>query len=203
MLFGRQGRVLRKRDNDVNIYEKASIDAGVLIHGHVQLNSGRHSNLKLEYDRLHEHPQALKTVLGGLQGLVEGVKADLVVPVPQGALELYKKLPSYIPVILTDKYGSRSFGIPMAYHRMIKNAGKIVIGEDVVTTGGASSVMAGLVRELNPEAELHLVGVWQRDKISRRYKKCFKTTQFLIKQTIPSWKPKACLQQECQLEARG
>lgn len=176
----------------MSAYEAALVRAQVPIEGHVVLNSGLHTDVKYDCEKLLAHPKELHFVMSGLARLIQDSGSELIVPVPKGGLRIYSTLPSDMTVIFTEKRGQRDFRIPKQYHKGIRAAEKIVVGEDVVTTGGTPAAMAEVIQQINPDAELHLVGILRRSELEPRHQKSFRTAQFLVEKEVDSWPKEVC-----------
>lgn len=179
------------------------IDAGVWEDGHVILASGRHSDVKLYMNRLLEisNYRRFRRVMAGMSMIIPRQDFDLMVPVPNGGLDLAhevedpRKFPKQLPGSKTPD-GEFEFTHPAA-SKMLGRAASILIFDDVVTTGGTPLKMAETLREINPEAELALAAIWRRDELVSRADEVFSSQFYLIEETIPSWPAENC--RDCPL----
>jgi orotate phosphoribosyltransferase len=179
-------------------YRRAILRAGVWREEHLVLNSGLHSDVKLEMDNLPSNPQSLRIVMRGMERLIRQ-RARVVVPVPRGMLKLSENLsPEKFDIVPSRKTDKREFHIAKKYHSVLQKAGSIVVAEDVVTTGGTPAAMAEAVREITPDSELHLVGIWRRGELKPEFSDHFESTAFLVEEPIPAWPPQDCFSITCK-----
>jgi orotate phosphoribosyltransferase len=118
---------------------------GALLDGHFILRSGTHSPKYLQCAKILQHPDHAEAFAKRLAGKLKGTKVDVVVGPAVGgiivAYELARALDarSIFAERIDDKFTlRRGFAI--------RKGEKVVIAEDVITTGGAAQEVVGLVK---------------------------------------------------------
>jgi len=173
-------------------------DARVWKNGHTILDSGRHSFVRLDMERLLEHrnQMRLRSVIHGVAELLGDRQYNAVVPVPNCATTLLvaAEIPDHLPpVIPPSKLDKRNFAFEHpAAEAIMKRAARLAIFDDVLTTGRTSLAVASAIRELNPTVALDLVAIWCRDTLDTAVAETFQHQAFLIEETIPSWPATDC-----------
>ena len=129
-------------------------ESQALIEGHFLLSSGKHSNKYCQCAKLLQYPSKAEKVLALVADKVKAnakaIKVDLVVGPAMGgiivAYELGRQLG--IPAIFTERVDGR-----MALRRgfVIKPGQKVLIAEDVVTTGKSSMETAHVIESFGGE----------------------------------------------------
>lgn len=136
-------------EKDINVIDILR-ECEALLEGHFLLSSGRHSNRYCQCARLLQYPDKAEQVLSIVADKVKDIDFDIVVGPAMGgvvvAYELARQLNK--PGIFTE----RQEGI-MTLRRgfEIKNGQKVIISEDVITTGKSSLEVAKLIEELGGE----------------------------------------------------
>lgn len=122
-------------------------DSGALLEGHFLLSSGRHSSMYCQCAKLLQYPDKAEQVLKIAADKVRELDIDLVVGPAMGgiivAYELGRQLGK--PAIFTEREDGK-----MTLRRgfEIKPGEKVLITEDVVTTGKSSKEAAEVVEKL-------------------------------------------------------
>ena len=135
-------------NKDMIIEELKASEA--LLEGHFLLSSGKHSNRYCQCAKLLQYPQRAEKVVGVLAKKLEEVEFDIVVGPAMGgivvAYELARQLKK--PGIFSERVDGE-----MTFKRgfEIKKGQKVVISEDVITTGKSSLEVAKLIEELGGE----------------------------------------------------
>jgi len=138
----------------LSIYE----NAGALLTGHFVLSSGRHSSSYLQSARVLMRPARAEMLGAELAGLINAGGVDVVVSPALGGLiighEVARALD--VPFIFTERKG----GV-MTLRRgfALKAGARVLLVEDVITTGGSVRECMDVVREHggNPVEVLALV----------------------------------------------
>jgi orotate phosphoribosyltransferase len=121
---------------------------GVMLEGHFQLTSGRHSNRYMQCAKLFQYPDIAERFAKELAGKFSGV--DLVAGPAVGgvilAYEVSRQLK--VPNIFAERENGamtlrRGFEVP--------RGARVLVVEDVVTTGGSVKEVITLVRTLGGE----------------------------------------------------
>lgn len=122
-------------------------ETGAFLEGHFLLSSGRHSNRYVQCAKLLQYPEKAEKVLNITVEKLKDKKFDIVVGPAMGgivvAYELGRQLG--LPAIFAE----REEGI-MTFRRgfTIEKGQKVLIGEDVVTTGKSSLEVAKVIEDL-------------------------------------------------------
>jgi len=171
-------------DDDVRA---ALEEADAIRHGHFVLTSGRHSGTYVQCARILEDP-ALTTNLAqtAVSRLPEGLAVDLVAAPAVGGLIIGFAVAQALGVkfIFSEREQGkmvlrRSFAVPPG--------ARVLVVEDVVTTGGSVGEVIDLVREAGGE----VVGVVSL--IDRGGEKAFSAEFWpLLQLEVESWDPASC-----------
>ena len=134
--------------------ERIFKQTGLMLEGHFLLTSGRHSNRYMQCAKLFQYPEYSEMICKDLAGRFAGQKIDLVVgPAVGGIIMSYEMARQFnVPNIFAERENGamtlrRGFSIP--------EGAKVLVVEDVVTTG--RSVRA--VMDIVAEAKAEVVGV--------------------------------------------
>ena len=127
-------------------------DAGALLEGHFILSSGNHSNRYLQSAKVLEDPKRAELLAGELARMIQesGIKVDTVcAPALGGVLAGYE---------LARALGCRSIFVERKEGKMelrrgfeVSKGEKILICEDIITTGGSAMEAATIIEELGAE----------------------------------------------------
>lgn len=161
-------------------------EVDALLEGHFLLSSGRHSNRYCQCAKLLQHPDKAEKVIKVVADQLKDIQCDLVVGPAMGgvivAYELGKQLGK--PAIFTERENGE-----MTLRRgfEIKKGQKVIITEDVVTTGKSFKEAAKVIEDHGGEVVAVICLV---DRTSS------KVTDFpmysAIKLNINSYEPEAC-----------
>jgi orotate phosphoribosyltransferase len=175
---------VRMSDEDVR---GALKDTEAIRSGHFKLTSGRHSDTYIQCARVLEHPRLTNRLAAEAAArLPEGTEVDLVAsPAVGGILFGFAVAVALdVPLIFSERVDGvmtfrRSFEVPAG--------ARVLVVEDVVTTGGSVKEVCDLVTEQGGE----VVGVVSL--IDRGGTPVFTAPFFpLLKLTTPSWAPEDC-----------
>ena len=121
-------------------------ETGVLLEGHFLLSSGRHSSQYLQCAQALKHPDIAARLCRDLAAKLTEKELDLCIgPALGGVLVAYEMGRSLgIPAIFSERDKGK-----MALRRgfTIKEGDKVLVVEDVITTGGSAREVVELVRE--------------------------------------------------------
>jgi len=127
-------------------------DAGALLEGHFILSSGNHSNRYLQSAKVLEDPKRAEILAAALAKMIKesGITVDTVcAPALGGVLAGYE---------LARQLGVRSIFVERKEGKMELRRGfevakgeKILICEDIITTGGSAMEAAGVIEGLGAE----------------------------------------------------
>lgn len=162
---------------------------GAVLHGHFELSSGRHSDLFVQKFRVLEHPRLAQRFGESLAGLFE-TKVDVVAAPAVGAVVLgfATALGADARSIFAERVdGQMVFrrGFSIAPHE------KVLVVEDVVTTGGSAREVVELVTRAGGE----VVGVGallDRGDPARPPDLLGVPLRALVKLDVSSWEPAEC-----------
>lgn len=136
-------------ENNVNVIEILK-EVEALLEGHFLLSSGRHSNRYVQCAKLLQYPDRAEEVLSVVYDKVKDLDFDIVLGPAMGgvvvAYELGRQLGK--KAIFTERVDGK-----MALRRgfEIKPGEKVLITEDVVTTGKSSMETAEVIKKLGGE----------------------------------------------------
>lgn len=127
---------------------------GVMQEGHFKLTSGRHSDRYMQCARLFEYPKDSAEVCSDVASFFKGKKIDLVAgPAIGGIIMAYEVARS---LGVRNVFAERENGLMTLRRGFHVEAGtRVLVVEDVVTTGGSVREVIDLLRALGAE----IVGV--------------------------------------------
>lgn len=121
-------------------------ETGAILEGHFLLSSGRHSNMYCQCAKLLQYPDKAEKVLKVALGKLKDIDFDIVAGPAMGgiipAYEIARQMKK--PAIFTERADGE-----MTLRRgfEIKKGQKVLIAEDVVTTGKSSLEAAEVIKE--------------------------------------------------------
>ena len=134
--------------------ERIFKQTGLMLEGHFLLPSGRHSNRYMQCAKLFQYPEYSEMICKDLADRFAGQKIDMVVgPAVGGIIMSYEMARQFkVPNIFAERENGamtlrRGFSIP--------EGAKVLVVEDVVTTGGSVREVMDIVAE----AKAEVVGV--------------------------------------------
>ena len=134
--------------------ERIFKQTGLMLEGHFLLTSGRHSNRYMQCAKLFQYPEYSEMICKDLADRFAGQKIDMVVgPAVGGIIMSYEMARQCkVPNIFAERENGamtlrRGFSIP--------EGAKVLVVEDVVTTGGSVREVMDIVAE----AKAEVVGV--------------------------------------------
>ena len=125
--------------------EKIFKDTGVMLEGHFLLTSGRHSDKYMQCARLFEYPEYSEKLSRQVAEMFEGTQIDLVVGPAIGGIIMAYEVARQLGV--KNVFAERQEGV-MTLRRgfVIPKDAKVLVTEDVVTTGGSVREVMELVK---------------------------------------------------------
>lgn len=167
--------------------ENLLAEKGAILSGHFVLTSGRHSDTYVQCARILEDPELTMRLARTAAAKVVGHKVDLVAAPAVGAILFGFAVAQALGVkfIFSEREAGkmtfrRSFEVP--------HGSKVLIAEDVVTTGGSVAEIAELIRKSGGEP----VGVVSL--IDRGGKKTFSEPYWpLLQLDVESWDSDSCV----------
>lgn len=160
--------------------------AGALLEGHFQLTSGRHSDRYVQCALLLSRPLEAEAVCAALADRLADVRPDVVVGPALGGVivahEVARRLGT--PALFTE----RKDGV-MTLRRgfSVARGARVVVVEDVVTTGGSVKEVVALLEQAGARVEAlgSIVCRAESSPFDRRY-------ESLLALPIASWEPTGC-----------
>ncbi|NLP46890.1 MAG: orotate phosphoribosyltransferase [Epulopiscium sp.] len=125
-------------------------ETNVLQEGHFLLTSGRHSNQYMQCARILEYPWHMTEVIQTIVDQMKDKKVDVVVGPAMGGIIVAYELARQLKV--RNFFAEREEGV-MTLRRgfIIPKGAKVVIAEDVITTGGSVKEVIDLVQKAGGE----------------------------------------------------
>jgi len=123
-------------------------ETGVLLEGHFLLTSGRHSNAYLQCARVFQYPQYAEELCGVLAEMFKTAKVDLCIGPALGGVVIAYETARALGV--RGLFAERDKDGTMALRRgfVIQPGERVLVLEDVVTTGGSVKEVLELVRSM-------------------------------------------------------
>lgn len=124
-----------KKSNDKRVLEILK-EAGVLLEGHFLLTSGRHSNRYLQCAKIFRHTKYSEELCAMLAENFKDSAIDIVIGPALGAVQLAYEMGRQLSC--ENFFAERENGV-MTLRRgfSIENGKRVLVVEDVVTTGGS------------------------------------------------------------------
>ena len=130
--------------------EKILKDAEALLEGHFLLTSGRHADRYVQCAKVLQYPEYAEELAKVLAKGFEGDEIDIVIGPAMGGMIIGYELAKQLKVksLFTERVDGK-----MTLRRgfVIPEGAKVVIAEDVVTTGGSVREVVEIVKENNAE----------------------------------------------------
>ena len=162
-------------------------DSGAILEGHFLLTSGRHSDVYIEKFRILENPRALDDVCRGMAKVVKNENVDLVLGAAIGGILISGGVGRHLGVkhIFCERVNGR---MKLRRGFSISKGQRIVVVEDIITTGGSVFELIDLAEAHGAEI-VHVVNLVDRSSGDVDF--VVPSTALL---TIPSesWEPENC-----------
>ena len=125
-------------------------ETGAILEGHFLLTSGRHSDVYIEKFRILENPRALDDVCRGMAEVVKNENVDLVLGAAIGGILISGGVGRHLSVkhIFCERVNGR---MKLRRGFFITKDQRIVIVEDIITTGGSVMELIELAGEQGAE----------------------------------------------------
>ena len=134
-------------DNVMQLFEQS----GAVLHGHFILTSGLHSDTYMQCAKLFEHGDIAESLCKKAADKLSKYNADVIVSPAVGAIifgyELGKQLG--LPNMFAEREKDGNFALRRGFE--LKAGSKVIIAENVVTTGGSVMEVIELVKSLVAE----------------------------------------------------
>ena len=123
-------------------------DSGAFLEGHFLLTSGKHSNIYIEKFRLMESPNHLDTICQMMSSQFESNDIDIVLGAAIGGILLSSGVAKYLDKksIFTERVEQK---MELRRGFEIKDNSRVLIVEDIVSTGGSIFELIDVVKENN------------------------------------------------------
>ncbi|MDF1543062.1 MAG: orotate phosphoribosyltransferase [Anaerosomatales bacterium] len=162
-------------------------EAGAILHGHFRLTSGRHSDTYVQCARILEDPALTTWLARTAAARLEGRAFDLVAAPAVGGIIIGFAVAQALDLkfIFSEREEGtmrfrRSFSVP--------RGARVLVVEDVVTTGGSVAEVADLVRDAGGEVAA-VVSLIDRGG-SKRFSGELVS---LLRLEVESWEPGECV----------
>lgn len=138
---------------DASLLEEQLLQEDALLRGHFRLSSGLHSDTYVQCARYLRRPKLAAPAAAALAAQIQaaGLRPDVVVGPAMGGVvigyELARQLG--VPGIFTERDAEGQMTLRRGF--TVEPGEKIIIAEDVVTTGKSTSEVARLLRGLGAE----------------------------------------------------
>lgn len=164
-------------------YEKT----GGVLKGHFLLTSGRHSDTYMQSAKLFVHPEEAVKIVSALAEKLAPYKPDVVVSPAVGGIILGYELAKQLGV--TDLFAERENG-EMTLRRgfALEKGQRVVVAEDVVTTGGSVKEVIALCQKLGAEV-VACASVVDRSNGKVEFDVPYVP---LLSMEVTSWEPSEC-----------
>jgi orotate phosphoribosyltransferase len=173
---------------------------GGILNGHFLLTSGRHSDIYFEKFRILENPRALDKICKEMANIVENKNIELVLGAAIGGILISGGVGRHLD--LKHIFSERSNGkMELKRGFSIKKGQRVLIVEDIITTGGSVFELIELVQRYEAEI-VHIVNLVDRSSGSINFP--FPATA-LLSMPSKSWEPNECplCKKEKSLTQRG
>lgn len=160
-------------------------ECGALLEGHFLLSSGRHSNRYCQCAKLLQYPDKAEKVLAIAKDKLKDVDVDIVVGPAMGGIVVAYELGRQMgkPAIFTERVdGVMTLRRGFEVHK----GQKVIISEDVVTTGKSSLEVAELLKSIGAEV-VGIACIVDRSAGSIPY-----PVYSCVKLDIESWEKEEC-----------
>ena len=131
-------------DNVMQLFE----DSGAVLKGHFILTSGLHSDTYMQCAKLFENAEIAEKLCSMAADKVKKYNADVIVSPAVGAIifgyELGKQLG--LPNMFAEREKDGSFALRRGFE--LKNGSRVIVAENVVTTGGSVQEVIDLIGKL-------------------------------------------------------
>ena len=121
-------------------------ESGVLLEGHFLLTSGRHSDKYMQCAKIFRHPKYSEELCAALAEMFQGEQIDVVIGPAMGAVQMAYEVSRWLKC--ENFFTERENGA-MALRRgfAVQPGQKVLLVEDVITTGGSVREVLELVRQ--------------------------------------------------------
>lgn len=173
---------------------------GAILDGHFLLTSGNHSDVYVEKFRILENPEALDRLCQAMAAHFRDSRIELVVGAAIGGILLAGGVGRHLGVrhIFAERVNGK-----LEFRRgfLVSPGTRVLIVEDIVTTGGSVMELIDLLKENDAE----IIGIVEMVDRSKNGISFDPITKTLLKLPSQSWKPENCplCKQSIPLTSRG
>ncbi len=123
---------------------------GGILKGHFLLTSGRHSDTYMQSAKLFVHPEEAEKIVAALAEKLAAYKPDVIVSPAVGGIILGYELARQMKAV--NYFAERENG-EMTLRRgfTLEKGSRVIVAEDVVTTGGSVKEVIALCKSLGAE----------------------------------------------------
>lgn len=126
------------------------IKCGVLIEGHFLLTSGRHSEKYMQCAKLFQYPKYSESISKILSDKLKKYDAEIIIAPAIGGIILSYEVARQL--YIKSLFAERENGIMILRRGFeIEKGAKVIVVEDVVTTGGSVKEVVELVKKCGSE----------------------------------------------------
>lgn len=163
-------------------------EAGVLLEGHFRLTSGRHSNRYLQCAKIFRNTKYSEELCAALAGQFADQGVDVVIGPAMGAVQMAYEVSRHLHC--ENFFAERDEEGKMALRRgfTVTPGMKVLLVEDVVTTGGSVKEVLELVKAAGGEV-VGVGSIVNRTNGAVDFGVPFKS---VIKVEVESWEPENC-----------
>ena len=163
-------------------------EAGVLLEGHFRLTSGRHSNRYLQCAKIFRNTKYSEELCAALAEQFEDQGVDVVIGPAMGAVQMAYEVSRHLRC--ENFFAERDENGKMALRRgfAVTPGMKVLLVEDVVTTGGSVKEVLELVKAAGAE----VVGVGSIVNMTNGAVDFGVPFKSVIKVEVESWEPEDC-----------
>lgn len=126
-------------------------EAGVLLEGHFRLTSGRHSNRYLQCAKIFRNAKYSEELCGALAEKYRGSGVEIVIGPAMGAVQMAYEVSRALHCenFFTERGDDGQMALRRGFE--VKPGQKVLVVEDVVTTGGSVREVMDIVRAAGGE----------------------------------------------------
>ena len=166
--------------------EEILIEDDALLEGHFKLRSGMHSSRYLQCAKVFQYPHHAELIVRKQSALLGRTHVDVVIgPATGGIIAAYELARAVGARALFAERAEDVFQLRRGFE--IYPGEKVVVAEDVITTGGAVKEVVDLVRRQGGEV-IAVVAVVNRSG-GNPFDVAF---YYLYEWDAPTWKPEEC-----------
>ena len=161
--------------------------SGAILKGHFRLTSGRHSNQYIEKFRLLENPIALDKICSSMADLFKNEEVEIVVSAAVGGILIAGGIGRYLNVkhIFSERINGEML-LKRGFN--IEKDQRVLIAEDIVTTGGSINELIKLIESYNANI-IGIVSIVDRNDKKSIFKYPYET---LLNFPSESWSNEDC-----------